>query len=174
MSPKSASMRYAHIFCGSSKRPKPNESRRFHPQCLVVLCGERLTVARTQALLDEAEIGRESLDFGGAQRAGSQRHRRPWSRMISLAPFFEPALQVEIGHSSETRYLAHALASRAMAGEACDDIGFRNSLQVNRLSSFRERPMSIMGGFRRQRRKIVRQNSHRVGIQIRCGPPHVL
>src|ERR1700731_4686168 len=28
MSPKSGSMRYAHIFCGWSKRLKPNESRR--------------------------------------------------------------------------------------------------------------------------------------------------
>ena len=27
-------MRSAHIFCGWSKRLKPNESRRFHPQCV--------------------------------------------------------------------------------------------------------------------------------------------
>src|SRR5271169_937037 len=94
--------------------------------------------------------------------------------MISLAPFLEPALQVEIRHSAETRDLAHALASRAMAGEACHNIGFRNSLEVNRLSPFYERPRSIMGGFGRQRCKIIRQISYRVGMEVSRGPPHVL
>src|ERR1700687_1163227 len=94
--------------------------------------------------------------------------------MISLAPSLEPALQVKIGQSSETRDLAHALASRAMAGETCHNIGFRDSLKVDRLSPFRESPTSIMGGFRRQRCKIIRQISHRVGLKIRRGSPHVL
>ena len=62
-------MRYAHIFCGWSKRLKPNESRpRLHPHCLVVLRGEHLAVARTQALLDEAindpsKIAFDNLDL---------------------------------------------------------------------------------------------------------------
>src|ERR1035438_4876541 len=94
--------------------------------------------------------------------------------MISLAPLLEPAFEVEIGHSSETRYLAHALAGRAMAGEACHNIGLWNSLEVNRLSLFCERPNSIMGGLRRQRCKIVRQISHRVGAEVSRGSPHVL
>jgi hypothetical protein len=41
---------------------------------------------------------------------GPPLRRIEWSRMISLTPFLEPALQVEIGQSSETRDLSHALA----------------------------------------------------------------
>jgi hypothetical protein len=69
-------------------------------------------------------------------------------------------LRVEIGHSSETRNLAHTLAGLAVAGDACHDIGFRNSLEVNRLSPFHEHPTSIMGGSRWQRGKIIREIPH--------------
>ena len=86
--------------------------------------------------------------------------------MISLAPFLKPPLQVEIGQSSETRDLSHALATRAMAGKAGYDVGVRNSLQVNRLSLCCESPTSIMGGFRRQRCKIIRQILYGIGRQI--------
>ena len=91
--------------------------------------------------------------------------------MISLAPFLEPPLQVEIGQSSETRDLSHALATRAMAGKAGHNIGVRNPLQVDRLSLCGEGPTSIMGGFRWQRCKIIRQISHCVGtstLGLRC------
>jgi hypothetical protein len=59
--------------------------------------------------------------------------------MISLAPFIESALQVEIGQSPETRNLSHALAAGVVAGKARYNIGLRNSLEVNRLSFVCER-----------------------------------
>jgi hypothetical protein len=40
----------------------------------------------------KAKIRGERLDFVVAQAAGNQRHRRAWSRMVSLAPFLEPPL----------------------------------------------------------------------------------
>ena len=44
-------MRYAHIFCGWSKRLKPNESRRaFIRSAWFVLCNEPLAVARTPGI----------------------------------------------------------------------------------------------------------------------------
>ena len=49
-----------------------------------------------------------------------------------------------------------------------------DSLEVNRLSPFHERPTSIMGGSRWQRGKIIREIPHRVGIKIRGGAPHIL
>src|ERR1035437_7445176 len=69
-------------------------------------------------LLDEAEVGGERIDLVRPQRAGNHRHRRLWSRMISLAPFLEPPLQVEIRQPSETRNLSYALATRATASTA--------------------------------------------------------
>jgi hypothetical protein len=52
-------------------------------------------VEQACSLFDETEIGSERLDFVRAQRAGNQRHRRLWSRMISPAPFLEPAVCTE-------------------------------------------------------------------------------
>ena len=50
----------------------------------------------TTGLLDEAQVRSERLDIVWAQMARNHRHRRRCARMITLAPLFEPAPQVEI------------------------------------------------------------------------------
>src|SRR5665213_2363693 len=67
-------------------------------------------------LLDEAEVRGERLDFVRTEVTRDHRHRGPCARMISLAPLFEAALQVEIGQSAQTRNISHALGIRTMAG----------------------------------------------------------
>src|ERR1017187_7533328 len=55
MSPKSGSMRYAHIFCGWSKRLKPSESRRaFIRSAWLCFVASTSRSHAPRALLDEA------------------------------------------------------------------------------------------------------------------------
>src|ERR1700676_3678270 len=89
--------------------------------------------------------------------AGDQRHRRLYTRMIPLAPLLKPPLQVEIGQSSEARNVSHALGVRAMTGIAGHNVGFRNSIEINRSSPGREIPVAVIGRFRDERSKINRQ-----------------
>lgn len=104
--------------------------------------------SRPGSLLDKAEVRSERFYFVRAQFAGNQRHQRLYARMISFAPLLEPALQIEIGQSSQTRNVSHTLGVRAVTGIAGHNVGFRNPLQIDCSSPGREIPVAVVGSFR--------------------------
>jgi hypothetical protein len=69
------------------------------------------------------------------------------ARMISFAPLFEPPLQVEIDQSSQPGNVSHALGVRPMTRIAGHNVGFRNSVEIDRSSPNRETPVAVIGGF---------------------------
>src|SRR5450631_3118924 len=106
--------------------------------------------------------------------ARSQRHRRLYARMIPLAPLLKPALQVEIGQSSQARNVPHALGVRAMTGITGHNVVFWNSIEIDCSSPGREILVAIIGGFRGDRRKIDCQITPCMRTQSRHGTPHIL
>jgi hypothetical protein len=53
--------------------------------------------------LDEAEVGRERVDFIRRQAVRDARHRPSPDGMISLAPLPEPPFQVRVGKAAQRR-----------------------------------------------------------------------
>src|SRR5664280_800228 len=126
------------------------------------------------ALFDKAQVRSLRCRWLRAKMARNHRHRRLRTRMIALAPLLKPALQIEIGQSPQARNISHALGVGAMTGIAGHDIGFRDSIQVDRSSPRRERAVAVIGAFRRDRCKIICQISCRLGIEGCDRVPHVL
>ena len=72
----------------------------------------------------------------------------PCSLIKSLAPLFEPPLQVSKLEATQTRNFSDALGARAVAGNTGDNIGIWNSVLIYRPSHSRELLISVFGWFR--------------------------
>src|SRR6185437_4267340 len=94
--------------------------------------------------------------------------------MISLAPLFQPPLDIKIGQSSEARDVSHALAIGAVTGIAGNDVGFRDPLHEDPFSLCSERTVAVIGGFRPDRREIISQITHVVLTKRGDCVPHIL
>ena len=94
--------------------------------------------------------------------------------MISLSPLLKPALQVEIGQSSQARNIS------ARPRRSGHDRHSRTRYWLPEFPPYRSfvpatrAIVAIIGGFRRDRRKIVCQIARRMGIERRDRAPHVL
>jgi hypothetical protein len=68
--------------------------------------------------------------------------------MIPFAPLLEPPFQVGVRQSSQTGNFSDAISIGAMTSNAGNNIGIRESVLIYRSSCGRERPVSVIGGFR--------------------------
>src|SRR5262249_48170341 len=98
----------------------------------------------------------------------------PCGGVISLVPLFQPAFQIRIVQSAQTRNIPYALRARTVAHDTGDDVRFRHSLLIDRAPDPDEVRYTVTGGARRQTRKIQRQIPCRLGVDISRRAPHVL
>src|SRR5262249_54973592 len=94
--------------------------------------------------------------------------------MIALVPLLQAPFQIRIIQPAQSRNVPDAFGVRPVAYDASATIGSRHSLLVDRLPNTDEVWHAVIGGARRQARKIHRQIPGRLAIDISCRAPHIL